>query len=75
MQKKDDLGPFTIPFTMILSYFAKALFYLGTSINLIHLSINKKLGLGEPKHTRMRLLMADRTENKLIGIFGRFCDS
>ena len=75
MQKKDDLGALTIPCIMILLYFPKALFDLGASINLIHLSINKKFGLGEPKHTRMRLQMADQTENKLIGIFGRFCDS
>ena len=32
------------------------------------LSIYKKLGLGDPKSTAMRLLMADRTVNRPIGI-------
>ena len=32
------------------------------------LSIYKKLGLGDPKSTTMRLLMADRTVKRPIGI-------
>ena len=32
------------------------------------LSIYKKLGLGDPKSTAMRLLMADRTVKRPIGI-------
>ena len=32
------------------------------------LSIYKKLGLGDPKPTSMRLLMADRTVKRPIGI-------
>ena len=32
------------------------------------LSIYKKLGMGDPKHTTMRLLMADRTMKRPIGI-------
>ena len=32
------------------------------------LSINKKLGLGDPNPTAMRLLMADRTLKRNIGI-------
>ena len=32
------------------------------------LSIYKKLGLGDPKHTAMRLLLADRTVKSPIGI-------
>ncbi|XP_069148240.1 uncharacterized protein [Solanum lycopersicum] len=38
------------------------------SIHLMPLSIYKKLGLGYPKPTAMRLLMADRTVKKPIGI-------
>ena len=38
------------------------------SINLMLLSIYKKLGLGDPKPTTMRLLMADQTVKRLIGI-------
>ena len=48
--------------------FAKALCDLAASINLIPLSIYKKLGLGYPKPTAMRLLMVDRTVKRLIGI-------
>ncbi|XP_069144435.1 uncharacterized protein [Solanum lycopersicum] len=41
---------------------------IGTSINLMPLSIYKKLGLGDPKPTMMRLLMADRRVKTPIGI-------
>ena len=34
----------------------------------MHLSIYKKLGLGDPKPTTMRLLMANRTVKRPIGI-------
>ena len=56
-----DLGAFTIPCTVGSLHFAKALCDLGASINLMPLSIYKKLGLGNPKPTAMRLLMVDRT--------------
>ena len=68
VQKKEDPGAFTIPCTIELLDFAKALCDLGTSINLMTLSIYKKLGLGDPKPTTMRLLMANRTVKKTIGI-------
>ena len=48
--------------------FAKALCYLGASINLTPLSIYKKLGLGDQKPTVMQLLMADRTVKRPIEI-------
>ncbi len=41
---------------------------LGASINLMPLSIYKKLGLGALKPTAMRLLMADRTVKTPIGV-------
>ncbi|XP_015060260.1 uncharacterized protein LOC107006145 [Solanum pennellii] len=53
LQKKDDPGVFTIPCA---------------SINLMPLSIYKKLGLGDPNPTAMWLLMADRTLKKPIRI-------
>ena len=68
VQKKEDPGAFTIPCTIGLLHFAKALCDLGASINLMPLSIYKKLGLGDPKPIAMRLLMADRTVKRLIGI-------
>ena len=67
VQKKEDPGAFTIPCTIGLLHFAKALCYLGKNINFMHLSIYKKLGLGEPNTTTMRLLMVDRTVKRIIG--------
>ncbi|XP_049406234.1 uncharacterized protein LOC125869865 [Solanum stenotomum] len=66
--KKVDLGTFTIPCTIGIFQFAKALCDLGASINLMTYAIFKQLGLGEPKSTTMRLLMADRSIKHSIGI-------
>ena len=68
IQKKEDLGAFTISFTVGSLHFAKALCDLGVTINLMPLSVYKKLGLGDPKPTAIRLLMADRTLKRPIGI-------
>ncbi|XP_049356983.1 uncharacterized protein LOC125821608 [Solanum verrucosum] len=66
--KKVDPGAFTIPCTIRILQFSKALCDLGTSINLMSYAIFKQLRLGEPKSTAMRLLMADRSIKYLIGI-------
>ena len=58
-QKKKDLGAFTIPCLVRSLHIAKELCDLAESINLMPLSIYKKLGLGDPKPTAMQLLMAD----------------
>ncbi|XP_015055036.1 uncharacterized protein LOC107001556 [Solanum pennellii] len=68
VQKKEDLGAFTIPCTIDLLQFSKALCDLGASINLMPLSIYKNLGLGYPKPSALQLLMADQTVNRPIGI-------
>ncbi|XP_069151801.1 uncharacterized protein [Solanum lycopersicum] len=68
VQKKEDLGSFDIPCTIRLLHFAKALCDLGSSINLMPLSIYKKLSLVDPKPTAMWLLMSDRTVKNTIGI-------
>ena len=68
VQKKEDPGAFTIPCTVGSLHFAKALCDLGESINLMPLSIYKKLGLRDPKPTAMRLLMADWKVKRPIGI-------
>ena len=68
VQQKEDPGAFTIPCTIRLLHFAKALCDMGQSINRMPLSIYKKLGLGDPNPTTMRLLMADRTVKRPIGI-------
>ncbi|XP_069152802.1 uncharacterized protein [Solanum lycopersicum] len=68
VQKKEDQGTFTIPCTVGSLYFAKALCDLGASINLMPLSVYKNLDLDDPKPIAMRLLMADRTMKRPIGI-------
>ncbi|XP_059307004.1 uncharacterized protein LOC132058557 [Lycium ferocissimum] len=68
VQKKEDPGAFTIPCTIGMYKFGKALCDLGASINLTPLAIFNKLGLGTPRPTTMRLLMADRTVKRPVGI-------
>ncbi|XP_049365811.1 uncharacterized protein LOC125830674 [Solanum verrucosum] len=68
VQKKVDPEAFTIPCTIGMLYFAKALCDLGANINLMPLSIYKNLGLGAPKPTVMRLIMADRTVKRSIRV-------
>ncbi|XP_049364351.1 uncharacterized protein LOC125829133 [Solanum verrucosum] len=66
--KREDPGAFTIPCTIGMLQFAKALCDLGASIDLIPYAIYKQLGLGEPKATTMRLLMANRSIKHIFGI-------
>ncbi|PHT54166.1 Ubiquitin-NEDD8-like protein RUB1 [Capsicum baccatum] len=68
VQKKADPGAFTIPCIIGSLDFAKALCDLGASINLMPLSIYRKLGLGDPTPTNMRLVMADRSVKRPVGI-------
>ncbi|XP_015055037.1 uncharacterized protein LOC107001557 [Solanum pennellii] len=44
---------------------------MGASINLTSLGIYEKLGLGMPKPTTIRLMIADRSVKRLVGIL---CD-
>ncbi|XP_049366672.1 uncharacterized protein LOC125831557 [Solanum verrucosum] len=66
--KREDPGAFTIPCTIGMLQFAKGLCDLGGSINLMPYAIYKQLGLGEPKATTMRLLMAHRSIKHPVGI-------
>lgn len=59
--KLNDPGIFTIPCTIGNSFFDKALCDLGASINLMPLSVYRKLGLGEAKPTTVSLQLADRS--------------
>lgn len=59
--KLKDPGSFTVPFTIGNCHFDKALCDLGASINLMSLSVFKKLGLGEAKATTVTLQLADRS--------------
>ncbi|XP_060200245.1 uncharacterized protein LOC132628486 [Lycium barbarum] len=68
VQKKEDPGAFTIPCKIGKYKFAKTLCDLRASLNLMPLAIFNKLGLGTPHPTSMRLLMADRTVKRPVGI-------
>ena len=59
-QKLKDPGNFTIPCTIGNSIFEKALCDLGASINLMPLSIFRRLGLGEARPTTITLQLEDR---------------
>ncbi|XP_024022403.1 uncharacterized protein LOC112091896 [Morus notabilis] len=60
-EKLKDPGCFTIPCTIGGSTFERALCDLGASINLIPLSVFRKLGLGEVTPTTISWQMADRS--------------
>ncbi|KAL5552044.1 hypothetical protein UlMin_002220 [Ulmus minor] len=57
--KLKDPGSFTIPCSIGNQYFGKALCDLGASINLMPMSIFKKLGIGEARPTTVSLQLAD----------------
>ena len=60
-QKLKDPGSFTLPCTIGNVIFERALCDLGASINLMPLSIFKRLGLGEACPTKVTLQLADRS--------------
>ncbi|XP_016544205.1 uncharacterized protein LOC107844260 [Capsicum annuum] len=68
VQKKADLGAFTIPCTIRSLDFAKALYNLGESMNLMPLVVFKKLGLGDPTPTNIQLLMVNSSMKRPVGI-------
>ncbi|XP_047268078.1 uncharacterized protein LOC124898475 [Capsicum annuum] len=68
VHKKSDSGAFTILCTIRPLDFAKALCDLGASINLMPLVVYKKLGLGDPTPMNMRLVIADRSVKRSVGI-------
>ena len=67
-QKLKDPGSFTIPCTIGNAVFERALCDLGASINLMPLSIFRRLGLGEAKPTTVTLQLADRSLKHPRGI-------
>ena len=66
-QKLKDPGGFTIPCTIGNAIFERALCDLGAIINLMPLSIFKRLGLGEARPTTVTLQLADRSLKHLRG--------
>ncbi|XP_024022362.1 uncharacterized protein LOC112091881 [Morus notabilis] len=59
--KLKDPGSFTIPCSIGDQYIGKALCDLGASINLMPMSIFRKLGIGEARPTTVTLQLADRS--------------
>ncbi|KAL5550547.1 hypothetical protein UlMin_000723 [Ulmus minor] len=55
--KLKDPGSFTIPCSIGNQYFGKALCDLGVSINLMPMSIFKKLGIGEARPTTVPIIL------------------
>ncbi|GKD38542.1 reverse transcriptase domain-containing protein [Tanacetum coccineum] len=58
--KEKDPGSFTIPYDIGYLHINNVLADLGASISLMPYTMYEKLGLGEPKPTRMSLELADR---------------
>ena len=71
-QKFKDPGSFTIPCTIGNAIFEWALCDLGAIINLMPLSIFKRLGLGEARPTTVTLQLADRSLKHPIGVIEDF---
>ena len=67
-QKSRDPGSFTLPVTIGNLTVGIALLDLGASINLIPLSMLKKMGEVEVRPTRMTLQLADRSIKHPYGI-------
>ena len=67
-QKLKDPSSFTIPCTIGNSIFERAICDLGANINLMPLSIFKRLGLGEARPTTVTLQLADRSLKHPRGI-------
>ncbi|XP_017428735.1 uncharacterized protein LOC108336796 [Vigna angularis] len=63
-----DPGSFTIPCTIGNVDIGRALIVLGSSINLMPLSVLEKIGGLEVKPTKMTLQMADRSTKKPYGV-------
>ncbi|GKC95810.1 reverse transcriptase domain-containing protein [Tanacetum coccineum] len=73
--KEKDPISFTIPCDIGHLHINNALANLGASISLMPYTMYEKLGLGEPKPTRMRLELADRpfiaTARSMIDVFNK----
>lgn len=66
--KLKDPGSFSIPCTIGEIKFSRALCDLGASVSLMPLSIYKKLGLNDLKHTTVSLQLADRSIKYPLGV-------
>ena len=67
--KLQDPGSFSIPFSIGNSVSSKTLCDLGASINLMPLSMFKRLKLKEEKRMTVTLQLADRTYKHPLGVY------
>lgn len=67
-RKEIDLGRITLLVTMGNVYIGKSLIDLGSSINLIPLSVVKRLGNIEVKPTKMTLQLTDKSTTRPSGV-------
>ncbi|KAL4288087.1 hypothetical protein AHAS_Ahas19G0251100 [Arachis hypogaea] len=67
-KKMPDPGSFQIPCTIGSTTFEKTLCDLGTSINLMPLSVMKKLQIQEAQPTKIALQMADKSMKPAYGL-------
>ncbi|XP_057740040.1 uncharacterized protein LOC130957190 [Arachis stenosperma] len=67
-EKKDDPGSFYIPCTIGDITIEKSFCDLGASINLMPLSLMRKLRICELKSTRILLQMADKSIQQAVGV-------
>ncbi|XP_026396151.1 uncharacterized protein LOC113290780 [Papaver somniferum] len=67
-QKLKDPGSFTIPCTIDITRFDRALLYLGATINVMPASIYESLDLGPLKDTRIIIQLADRSTTCTKGV-------
>ena len=67
-QKCCDPGSFTLPISVENLYIGKAMLDLGASINLIPLSMLRRIGEVEVRPTHMTLQLADRSIKRPYGI-------
>ncbi|XP_015945025.1 uncharacterized protein LOC107470148 [Arachis duranensis] len=66
--KMPDPENFLIPYTIGTITFERALYDFGSSINLMPLSVMKKLGIQEMQHTRISLEMANMSLKQEYGV-------
>ncbi|XP_016168491.1 uncharacterized protein LOC107611038 [Arachis ipaensis] len=67
-RKRKDPGSFHIPWTIGNLIIERAFCDIGASINLMPLSLMKKLQIHELKHTQMALQMADKSIKQALGV-------
>ncbi|XLR58174.1 hypothetical protein S83_008846 [Arachis hypogaea] len=71
-QKRQDLGKFSMPYAIGTMPFKKALCDLGSSINLMPLSVMEKLGIFEVQAAKISLEMADNSRKQAYRLVDMF---